>query len=175
MATPCCLKHSHHQRPTRGLCRVQTLGIALSQPNARPALTHFGHIASPVSKDQMGKRGQMTTIVHIYSNSYHPDESLPEIIQWRHGSRCRVGLLASDNMVEQRGQPVAGMLRGGSANKACYKDKIQDDTINSLLKSVAVKMSSHWTVYSRQGWWAWACCLKLKKTGAKMFQHPALF
>lgn len=31
------------------------------------------------------------------------------------------------------------------------KKKIQDDTINSLLKSVAVKESGHWTVCGRHG------------------------
>lgn len=150
---------------TSGLHRVSVGSKPWELNWASQMLAQHWHtlgIASSVSKDQMGKHGQMTKIVHIYYNSDHPDESLPEMVQWRHGSRCRVGLLANDNMVEQRGQPIAGMLRGGSANKACYKDKIQADTINSLLKSVAVKMSSHWTVYRRQGWWAWAWCLKQK-------------
>ena len=37
------------------------------------------------------------------------------------------------------GQPIAGMLKEGSAKKTSQENKIQDDTTNSLLKSVVVK------------------------------------
>lgn len=67
MATPCCLKHSHHRRPTQGLCGGKTLGIAASRPNAHPTsiypcVCHKPCFRGP--KDTLTMSRPFTTTVH---------------------------------------------------------------------------------------------------------------
>lgn len=56
MATPCCTKHTRHQRPTQGLYGGPTLGIPLSPPNAHPPAVHHGCTAGPESEPLSGRQ-----------------------------------------------------------------------------------------------------------------------
>lgn len=51
------------------------------------------------------------------------------------------GVAGQLELGEAEGQPIAGMLRGGSAMIGGFakKNGVQDDAVDSLLKSVAVK------------------------------------